>query len=255
MGIKLAKPTAKQKSLILSVLAGIGVVATGVVSAKCAKKTSDDMSLKEKAKKYIPAFVTGGATIGCIAASTYISHEEITAVTAACVALGQRFANYKKSVEEVATQEQIEQIDRAFYEREIERLEQELAEREHPTDEDDLATFVDSFTGYTFKARKDDVEAGLKRAENLYKEQEFLPWCDIFYLANSGDDAPYNSILGGGNKWWYDYGYGWSKEMFRQFYDEDDPKDLSIDLTEMEERENTYILEYSWPPEVGFMEY
>ena len=252
MKIKLPKikASAKQKSLVLSVLAGIGVAATGIVSAKCARRVDDLDTVKEKVVKYAPAIAVGGATIGCIAASTYISHEEIAAVTAACVALGQKFSDYKKSVERVVTEEQLGQIDRDFYEREIERLEQELAEREHPTDDDDTSTFVDAFTGYTFKANKDDVLRGISEANKLYKEQEFLPWCDVFYFLNNEDTKPYESVIGSG--FYYDYGYGWSEAMRKELEIEDD---FEIFLDEMKERDNTYLINYSSVPEPCFLDF
>lgn len=250
MGIRFVKPTAKQKSLILSVLAGIGVIATGVVSAKCAKKTSEEDTKLEKAKTYAPAAAVGAATIGCIALSTYISGEEITAVTAAAVAIGQKFSNYKKAVKENTTEEQLAEIDRAFYEKEIDRLEQELAEREHPTDEDDLATFVDRYSAYTFKAPKQEVEDGIVAANELWQQQDFLYWCDIFYLANNKDTLPYECTLGECGEYG---GVGWSAEMLRQI--DCKPAYFSVELRPFEGRPNTWIIDYPYEPEPCFMEY
>lgn len=246
---KMPKPTATQKSLILAVLSGIGVGITGVVSAKCAKKTTDDMSIGQKVKTYLPAIMSGGATIGCIAASTYISHEEIALVTAGMAALGRKFADYKKSVEEVVTDEQREQIDISFYEKEIARLEEELAERDHPTDEDDLVTFVDSYAGYTFKARLDEVADGIEEIKRMYDENEYFYWCDVFFVLNNKDCVPYDSFLGSSDG--YD-GWGWSKAMFETFEVEDA---FDIYLEPMKDKPNTYLIRYGIEPEPGFMEY
>lgn len=252
MRIKLHKPTATQKSILLSVLAGFGVVATGALSAKCAKKTADDMTVGQKLKAYAPALVAGGATIGCIGLSTYISHEQIALATAACISIGQKFADYRKSVEEVVSDEQREQIDVSFYEKEIDRLERELAERDHPTDEDDLCTFIDSFSGYTFKARIEQVESGLEEVNQHWKDDEYLSWCDIFYLINDKDEIPYMSSLGEGNP--FDYGWGWSKRMFEEF-DIDTENNFGVDLREWKGHPNTYFIDYPLNPEPGFMEY
>lgn len=246
----IAKPTATQKSLLLSIAAGIGVCITGVFASKCAKKTDEDMSLVEKAKTYAPAIVAGGATIGCIAASTYISHDEIAAVTAAGAALATRFANYKKSVEEVVTDEQREQIDISFYEKEIARLEEELAKRDHPTDEDDLLTFIDSFNGYTFKARKEQVDAGIAEARKLYEKNEYLYWCDVLFLVNNEDMIPYHTYFGPDG--WYHDGWGWSKAMFQDLEMEDG---FDIYLNPVKGRDGVYSIEYGCYPEPGFMEY
>ncbi len=251
MRVKLHKPTASQKSVIFAVLSGIGVVATGVLSARCAKKTSEDMKPVEKAKAYAPAIVSGGATIGCIALGTYISHEEIVALTAAGGALAQKFVNYRKSVEEVVTDEQREQINTAFYEKEIARLEEELAKRDHPTDEDDLATFVDAYSGYTFKERMEAVEAGIAEANRHWEDDQLLCWCDIFYLIN-GDTFPSESIIGGNS--FYHYGVGWSRAMFDQL--EIDPDHLfKVEVHEMKDHPNTYLIDYTIEPELGFEEY
>lgn len=251
MRIKLVKPTATQKSLLFAVLSGIGVVVTSCVSAHCAKKTTDDMTVMQKAKAYAPAIVSGTATIGCIAAGTYISHEEIALATAASAAIAQKFADYRKSVKEVVTDEQYEQIDVSFYEKEIARLEEELAERDHPTDEDDLVTFVDMFSGYTFKERMEQVEAGVEAANRYWKEDGFLCWSDIFYLINE-DTTPHDSTLGGNTPW--HYGVGWSRAMFDQLEMDEDHL-FGIEIHEMDGRPNTYLIYYPIDPELGFEEY
>lgn len=248
------KLTATKKSVVLSVIAGIGVVATGFLSARGVRKAADKETRKEKVIAYAPAVAVGAATIGCIAGSTYISTEEIAMVTATCAAIGQRFADYKKSVEEVATDEERKQIDISFYEKEIERLEHELAEREHPRDDDDWCTFVDSYSGYTFKAPLEQVEYGLKEAMDLYDEQGFLHWGDIFFFVNNGDMGPHNAMLGS-HYYEGDYnGVGWSKAMFEDMFDNID-YDFDIALVEIEGKSNAYSIEYATTPECSFLEY
>lgn len=249
---KIKKPTAMQKSLILSLGSGIGVITTSVLSAKCAKKTSDDLTFWQKVKAYLPALVSGGLTLGCIGGSAYFSHEEVAAVTAACVAIGRRFADYRKSVNGVVTDEQREQIDISFYEKEIDRLEQELAEREHPTDDDDLVTFIDSFSGYSFKARLEDVEERLEKVNAFWEENEYLCLCDIPFVLNDGDDILYYSGLGEGGSWFHN-GWGWSKAMLEELGH--DPDAFGVHLLEVKSRENTYLIDYPYSPEPCFMEY
>lgn len=242
---------ATRKSTILAVLAGVGVGLTGFISAKCSQKAEKKETRKEKIIAYIPAIGVGAATIGCIGMSTKISHDEIAALTVACAAITQRFASYKKAVEEVTTEEQQTQINEIFYLNEIDRLEQELAEREYPREDDDLCTFVDSYCGYTFKAPLEQVQAGIKEAIDLYEKQEYLPWCDIFFLANDGDIAPYGSYIG--NEYSY-YGVGWSKAMYDELY-EDSGYAFGIFLDEVKDRPNAYVINYSAVPEPCYMEY
>lgn len=251
--MKLKELTPKTKSIILSCIAGVGVVVTGFLSARGARKADERETKKEKVIAYIPAILSGGATIACIGVSTYISGEEIAALTLACAAATQRFADYRKAVHETVSPEVEAEIDRNFYLKEIDRLEQELAEREHPTDEDDLYEFVDSFSGYTFRARLEDVEDGIAELKKLYKEQEFLPWCDIFYVLNNGDRRPYFCALGDELYG----GWGWSKAMMEELYTCDEDFDFDVFLSEMigDENPNVRIITYSVLPEPCYMEY
>lgn len=250
--MKLKELTPKTKSIILSCIAGVGVVVTGFLSARGARKADERETKKEKVIAYIPAIVSGGATIACIGVSTYISGEEIAALTLACAAATQRFADYRKAVHETVSPEVEAEIDRNFYLKEIDRLEQELAAREHPTDEDDLYEFVDSFSGYTFRARLEDVEDGIAELKKYYKEENCLAWCDVFYVLNNSDVRPYNSALG---KELYG-GWGWSKAMMNEHFDCTDDFDFDISLVEMaDEKPNVRIIAYSVLPEGCYMEY
>ena len=245
--MKLTELTPKTKSVILSCFAGVGVVVTGILSAKCARKADERETRKGKVLAYIPAVVSGGVTIACIGASAYISGEEIAALTMACAATAQRFADYRKAVHETVTPEEETKIDNAFYLKEIERLEQELAEREHPTDEDDLYEFVDCFTGYTFRARLDDVELGIIDLKKLYDEKGYLTWCDVIYALNDCDRRPYKSGIG--------TEYGWSKGMMEECY-KGTGLDFDISLEKMDdEKPNVRIITYSVPPIEYYLEF
>lgn len=242
--------TARNKSLILSGIACIGVVLTGYFSAKGAVKAEERETKKDKALAYAPAIASGCATIACIGASTYISGEEIGALTLALAASAQRFADYRKAVHNNVSPEDEARINEAFYLKEIERLEAELAEREHPSEDDDLCEFVDSFTGYTFRARLEDVEAGMDGAKNLYAQQGFIPWCDIFYLLNDGDTKPYMSALGDDGYG----GWGWSEGMFEQLFDNTVSFDISLERLSPD-KPDTFVIYYSVIPEQCYLAY
>ena len=250
MDLKPKELAPKTKSLILSCIAGVGVVVTGYFSAKCALKAEEKETKKEKAIAFIPAIASGCATIACIGASTYISGEEIAVLTAACAATAQRFADYRKAVHETVSAEDEARINDAFYISEIDRLEKELAEREHPTDEDDLYEFVDSFSGYTFRASLEDVEIGIADAKDLYNEQGYLCWCDVIYILNSGDTRPARTALGDAYA-----GFGWSENMMEECYKD---TNLTFDIfltTSKDEKPNVRIITYSVLPEGCFLEY
>lgn len=244
--------TARNKSLILSGIACAGVVLTGWLSARASRKADACKTKKDKVIAYIPPVVAGGVTIGCIAASTYYSGEEIAALTLACAAAAQKLTDYQKAVHETVSPDEEAKIKEAFYLKEIDRLEQELAEREHPRDDDDYSTFVDGYSGYTFRAPYEQVEEGIKNALELYETQNYLCWCDIFYLANNGDCVPYDSYLGQN---YCDYGVGWSKAMFDELYADVDDYAFGIFLTKLKGKDNTYVIDYSSIPEPCYMEY
>jgi hypothetical protein len=234
----------KQKSLALAIAASVGVAATGAVSAFCANKGRKDDTVKSRVFQYVPAVIVGGCTIGCITASTYISREEVACITATAAAAIKKLSDYKKSVADVASEAEQEAINSAFYSKQIDIVE----------DVSEDPTFVDSFAGYTFRRNLEDVKKGIGDANNLYKEQGFIPWCDVIFLANDGDQTPYWSIAGRG----FDYGFGWSEEMLVELYSDEknDPiLPFEISLTPLPDRDNTYVIDYTYPPEMCFMEF
>jgi hypothetical protein len=234
----------KQKSLVLAIASSVGVVATGVVSAFCANKERKDDTAKSKVLQYVPAVIVGGCTIGCIAASTYISREEVACITATTAAAIKKLSDYKKSVADVASEAEQEAINSAFSNKQIDAM----------ADASEEPTFVDSFAGYTFRRNLEDVKKGISDANNLYKEQGFIPWCDVIFLANDGDQTPYLSIAGSG----FDYGFGWSEEMLIELYSDENNNlilPFEISLTPLPNRDNTYAINYTYPPEMCFMEF
>jgi hypothetical protein len=250
----LKKFTPQNKSLILSCLAGLGVIGTGWLSARAALKAERRESKKEKILAYVPAVVCGASTLVCIGASTYISREEITVLTAACAATAQKFANYRKAVHENASAEDEARINEAFYQSEIARLEQELAEREHPTEDDDMCIFRDSYTGYPFKGRYEEVNAALEDVRKAWRDNGVLAWCDVFYLINHEDMNPYESALGGGDSsYWHHGGAGWSKALLKDLFD--DQVDFDISLEPIKDKPGMYSIEYTILPEECYLEY
>lgn len=249
------KLTGKNKSIILACFASLGVMATGYLSAKCSRKANEREGVKDKVVAYAPAIAAGCATISCIGASTYFSNEEIAALTLACAATAQKYADYRKAVHDNVSAEDEARINEAFYVKEIERLEQELAERDYPREDDDLCEFVDSYSGYTFRALLEDVEDGIAEAQNRYDEDGILAWCDIFYLANNEDTRPYESVLGCGGIPWSDTGIGWSKNMLMDLYENEEGFDFVISLREMKDKPGVYVIDYSVSPEYCYLEY
>lgn len=253
--MKLPNITPRNKSIILSCVACVGVITTSWLSAKGALKAEKCETQKEKALAYLPAIVSGTTTILCIGASTYISSEEITVLTAACAATATKFADYRRAVHENVSEEQEAKINDDFYQKEIARLEQELAEREHPRDDDDLCIFKDGFAPYSFKARYEDVEERLQEVLEVWKTDEALAWCQALYILSGGDTAPYYSPMGCSGQYWSgDYAFGWSRGMFEDgFGMENAIERFDISVREVKEHPGIYQIEYSIMPEPDYM--
>lgn len=112
-------------STILTVVGSAGVVATAVMTAKATPKA---MRLLEQAKEekgedltklevvqvagpaYIPAVVTGVATIVCIFGANALNKRQQAALTSAYALLDQSYKDYKKKVKEVYGEEAHEKI-------------------------------------------------------------------------------------------------------------------------------------------------
>ena len=106
----------KNASTILTCLGGVGVVATAVITAKAAQKA---LSLIEKAEKekgeeltkiekvkvatpvYIPAVITGAATVACIFGANSLNKRSQAALMSAYALLDSSYKDYKKKITEI----------------------------------------------------------------------------------------------------------------------------------------------------------
>lgn len=106
----------KNASTILTVVGGAGVVATSVLAVKATPKA---MALLENAKDekgeeltkseavlvagpaYIPAIITGAATIACIFGANALNKRQQAAITSAYALLDNSYKEYKKKAEEL----------------------------------------------------------------------------------------------------------------------------------------------------------
>ena len=97
----------KKLPILFSVLAGIGVIATGYLSVNATIKALDetdeikkkDIPAKERIKRvwryYLPPFLVGLGTIGCVVASGKISEKYYEALSSAYILLNEAKQNYE----------------------------------------------------------------------------------------------------------------------------------------------------------------
>lgn len=103
----------KNAGTLLAIGASVGVVLTAIETGKAAIKAEKlvelnkdvpEYDMKEKVKDcwqfYIPAAVLGAGTIGCIIGSNMLSRKEIASLSAAYVALGKSYQQYRRQVAE-----------------------------------------------------------------------------------------------------------------------------------------------------------
>lgn len=103
----------KHGGTLLAIGASVGVVLTAIETGKATIKAEKlvelnkdvpEYDMKEKVKDcwqfYIPAAVLGAGTIGCIIGSNMLSRKEIASLSAAYVALGKSYQQYRRQVAE-----------------------------------------------------------------------------------------------------------------------------------------------------------
>lgn len=109
----------------LTILGGIGVVATAVLSAQATpkamiileearKEKGEDLTKLEKVTVatpvYVPAIMTGVTTIACIFGANLLNKRQQAALMSAYAFLDNSYKEYKKKVEELLDEEQVKEI-------------------------------------------------------------------------------------------------------------------------------------------------
>lgn len=149
-------------STILSVIASIGVVAVGVLSAKSTydsmkkiKKLPDNASKADKIKAAIPAYVppmvVGIGTIVCIAGANVTNRKQIASLTSACTLLNESFREYRDKLKELHGREADDEVvskiaSEKFPEGNVSR---------------DKTLFYDAFSKRYFESTMEDVYAAI----------------------------------------------------------------------------------------------
>ena len=113
----------KNGGTILAVGASIGVVLTAIETGKASIKAEKllemnadipDYTTKEKVKDcwkfYIPAAVLGAGTIACVMGSNALNRKQLASMTAAYLALGKTYQEYRKQVAEHVGEEHEKEI-------------------------------------------------------------------------------------------------------------------------------------------------
>ena len=164
----------RNSSTILACVGAFGVVATSVMAVKATPKA---LTLLEKAEEekgeeltkfeivkvaapvYIPAVVTGAATVACIIGSSIISKRQQASIMSAYALLDSSYKDYKKKVDELYGEEAGKHVR------------QEIAKDKYAGDgtleDDEKELFYDFYSGRYFESTQEDV---LKAEYELNRE-------------------------------------------------------------------------------------
>ena len=149
---------------ILTCVGGIGVVATSVMAVKATPKAlqlleeakaekGDDLTKLEvvavAGPAYIPAMVTGVATIACIFGANVLNQCQQASLASAYALIDNSYKEYKKKVEELYGKEANAQVQQ-----EIARVKYKENDIQQ---EDDELLFYDEFSGRYFNATMERV--------------------------------------------------------------------------------------------------
>ena len=191
---------------ILTCVGGIGVVATSVMAVKATPKAlqlleeakaekGDDLTKLEvvavAGPAYIPAMVTGAATIACIFGANVLNQRQQASLASAYALIDNSYKEYKKKVEELYGKEADAQIKQ--------EIAKDKYKKSDVKDEDDKLLFYDEFSGRFFNATMEDV---LRAEYHVNREIDNLGWATLneFYLK-----AGLEPIEGG-------FDVGWTEE-------------------------------------------
>lgn len=151
----------RNSSTILTCVGAVGVVATTVMAVKATPKalTLIDNAEKEKGEKlskwetvkvagpkYIPAVITGAATIACIFGSNVISKHQQASLMSAYALLDNSYKEYRKKVDEL------------YGEEAGQKVREEIAKDKYTGDgtlvDDNKELFYDFYSGRYFESTK-----------------------------------------------------------------------------------------------------
>lgn len=203
-----AKVMRKHGGTILAVAASVGVVLMAVETGKATVKAEKLIEMnkdvpnygtKEKVmdcyKFYIPAAVLGAGTIACILGSNALNRKQIASLTAAYMALGKTYQEYRqKVVENIGVEKEAEIRDQIKEEKSTEATENVEEEKllcyEPYSKRYFHATMTDLYDAF-YQLNREFALEGYTSLNDLYNylgldfmpEKDNLGWC-ADYLAN-----------------------------------------------------------------------
>lgn len=195
----------RNSSTILTVIGAAGVIATGVVTAKCTIKAldllaeaedlkQDDLTemevVKTVAPAYIPAVLTGAATITCIFGANVLNKRQQAAIMSAYALLDRTYKDYKNRVIELYGEESQDKIKEA--------IARGRFVKDTALDDDERPLWFDMYSMQYFHATEEEVE----EAERVFTQCVETGYACIndFYQLVGADPIEHGNDFG-----WFEY--------------------------------------------------
>ena len=237
----------RNSSTILTIAGAAGAVATSVMAVKATPKAlrlieeakaekGEDLTKMETVRvagpTYIPAAVTGAATLACIFGANILSKHGQASLMSAYALLDASFKEYKAKAAELYGDD----VDS--------RINEEIAKDKYDEDisvDEGKQLFFDQFSGRYFESTIEDVQ----RAE--YRINRHLVMRDYAYLNEFYDELGIEQIESG-------YQYGWSQGgNFARYWQS--WIDFTHEKVVMDDGLECYIIVMQGEPYIGFEDF
>lgn len=232
----------KHSPTIFSFVGAIGVVATAALAVKETPKAmrliegmKDDSTkadiIKETWKCYVPAAITGLATIVCIFNANNLNQKQKAALISAYTILNQAYREYQTKTKELLGEDAEAKIRTSIA-------------KDHYDDANiskELPLFYDECSGQYFNKTMEEViiaEYELNRMFVVNGWAGLNDWCDLIGVECEKDN---NEII------------GWSEDAAENFSCK--WIEFEHDLVTMDDGLECYIIHPSYPPTADFMNY
>ncbi len=239
----------RNASTILTCAGGAGVVATAVMAVKATPKaiTLLEAAKKEKGEEltkmevvkvagpsYIPAVITGVATVACIFGANVLNKRQQAALMSAYALLDNTYKDYQKKVEELYGKDANNHVKEEI-------VKDKYVDEEVSRNDDDKTLFYDEFSGRYFESTTEDV---LRAEYNLNRRlSEFNgAYLNEFYEMLDIEPVDYGEYIGWSSAEIYDTQWSTWIDFFHKKVTMDDGLEC-------------YIISWSVDPTFGFEDY
>lgn len=211
----------RNASTILTCVGGVGVVATSVMAVRATPKAlahieaakeekGEELTkfevVKEAGPAYIPAIVTGAATIACIFGANMLNKRQQAALMSAYALLDSSYKDYKNKAKELYGEEGDQHIR--------EEIAKDKYKEADISVDDDLKLFYDEFSGRYFESTIEKVQQAeywINRDLSMRDwatVNEFYEYLDIDPI-DGGDDLGWSSGMNFDFYWqsWIDFAH------------------------------------------------